>query len=95
MKQRWGRVKNVVEITTFSRSSIWSKDKDEEDTFPKSFEFSKGMTGWDLNELDMWMIKQKEKSRKQVDLNYQLCKHCGQTLPHHKEEKEDEKQIKK
>ncbi len=81
MEQRWGRVKNVVELTTFSKSSIWSKDKDEKDTFPKSFEFSKGMRGWDLNELDLWMIEQKEKSRQQADLHYQLCKHCGQTIP--------------
>jgi prophage regulatory protein len=57
-KDRFVRIKTVVEMIGMSRSSVWRLSQ-EDDSFPKPIRIGKRMTVWSSNELLSWMERKK------------------------------------
>lgn len=61
IQERFIRVKEVSEITSLSKSSVWSYVK-ELDGFPQPFKIGKNVTVWRLSEILKWMDSQAQQA---------------------------------
>lgn len=55
MQRKILRKAAVRDRTGLSNTTIWRKDKDENDEFPKSVQVSVGLVGWYEDEIDQWV----------------------------------------
>lgn len=49
------RIKEVVEITGLSRSTIWRREQDENSDFPKRISLGVGSVGWRASDIEAWV----------------------------------------
>jgi predicted DNA-binding transcriptional regulator AlpA len=56
---RIGRTPEVLQITRFSRTSLWRRQRDPVDPFPPGIPLGPNTTGFDLDEVEAWLERKK------------------------------------